>query len=99
VLTIQTSSSTPAGTYQVTVVFSETVTSATPGWIVAPILLLPLFLLRKRLQSRGAWPVACLGLVLMAVAYGVGCGGSSAPSTTPTAHTVTSSAVVGLAIH
>jgi len=99
VLTITTSSTTPTGTYQVTVVFSETVTSATSAWIMAPLLLLPLFLLRKKLQSRGILSAACLGLVLLgAAAYLTGCGGSSSSNATPTTHSVTSSAVVGLAI-
>jgi len=98
VLTITTSPSTPTGTYQVTVVFSETVPSAS-AWIMAPFLLLPLALLRKKLQSRGTWSAVCLGLVMLgAVAYGTGCGGSSSSKTSPTIHSVTSSVVVGLAI-
>jgi hypothetical protein len=99
VLTITTSSTTPAGTYQVTVVFNETVTSTMTAGILAPFLLLPLFLLRKKLRLRGIWSTAWLGLVLfVAVAYGTGCGGSSSSRTTTTTSSVTSSAVIGLVV-
>jgi uncharacterized membrane protein YgcG len=75
-VTITTSATTPAGTYQVTVVFNETVSGAANSWIVLPILLLPLMILRKRLAARGVWITACLGLVLLAgMAYSTGCGG------------------------
>ena len=102
VLTISTSSSTPAGTYQVTVVFDETVSGSSSGFILLPLLLLPLYLLRKRMSARGTWSAVGLSLILVgAMAFSVGCGGSSSSSTTTTTQTtqsVTSSGVVGMAV-
>jgi hypothetical protein len=95
-VTITTSSTTPAGTYQITVVFTETVSGAGTAGILLPILLLPLVLLRRKLAARGIWANAFLGLVLMAgaaaVYIGIGCGGSSPH------HQVTSSGVVSLTV-
>ncbi|MGA3080961.1 MAG: kelch repeat-containing protein [Terracidiphilus sp.] len=102
-LTITTTSATPAGTYQITVVFTETVEGAASGWILLPILLLPLIILRKRLAARGAWMTACLVLVLL-TACGIaitGCGGGgggTGPPPPPQTHQVVSSAVVTLTI-
>jgi hypothetical protein len=95
-LTITTSSTTPAGTYQVTVVFAETVASTSSALILLPVLLLPLFFIRKRLTSRGIWPAVWLSLILLAAtAFSVGCGGSSGTTTTQSA---TSSGVVGIVV-
>jgi hypothetical protein len=95
-VTITTSSTTPKGTYQITVVFTETVSGAGTAGILLPILLLPLVLLRRKLAARGIWANAFLGLVLMAgaaaVYIGIGCGGSSPH------HQVTSSGVVSLTV-
>ncbi|HEY1253998.1 MAG TPA: chitobiase/beta-hexosaminidase C-terminal domain-containing protein, partial [Terracidiphilus sp.] len=76
-LTITTGSSTPKGTYKVTVIFTETVSGAAAGWILLPFLLLPLVLMRRRLMGRDAWMRACLGLILLAGAAccATGCGG------------------------
>jgi large repetitive protein len=99
VLSISTSSTTPAGTYQVTVVFNETVASTSSAFILLPFVLLPLFFLRKRLTSRGIWPTVWLSLILLAAtAFSVGCGGSSSPAKTTTTQSVTSSGVVGMAV-
>jgi N-acetylneuraminic acid mutarotase len=93
-VTIATSSTTPAGTYQIIVVFTETVTSTA---FLLPILLLPLGFMRKKLAARGIWLTACLGLVLMATAaLSIGCGGGSSPP--PATHQVTSSGAVSLTI-
>jgi N-acetylneuraminic acid mutarotase len=99
-LTITTTSATPAGTYQVTVVFTETVTGAATGWILLPILLLPLVFLRRRLAARGVWITACFGLVLMAATAVacIGCGGGKSTSPPPQTHLVTSSATVTLIV-
>ena len=102
-LTITTNSATPKGTYQITVIFAETVEGAASGWILLPILLLPLMILRQRLAARGAWVTACLGLVLLAGAAlsitGCGGGGSiSQPPPAPQTHQVASSDLVALAI-
>jgi fibronectin type 3 domain-containing protein len=93
-VTITTSSTTPAGTYQITVVFTETVPGAATGVILLPILLLPLVFLRRKMAARGVWVTACLGLILLAGAAAacVGCGGSAAT------HKVTSSGVVSLTV-
>ena len=101
-LTITTSSTTPKGTYQITVVFTETVSGAATSWILLPILLLPLVYLRRKLAARGVWVTACLGLVLLAaVAYTSGCGGSSGGSSSPPppqTHQVVSSGSVSITI-
>jgi sugar lactone lactonase YvrE len=103
-VTIATTSTTPAGTYQVTVVFTETLPGAVTAGILLPFLLLPLFYLRRRLAARSVWVTACLGLVLLAAAaLSTGCGGGGGGSTTtppinPT-HQVTSSGTVSLTIH
>ena len=103
-VTIATSPTTPTGTYQITVVFTETVSAA--AGILLPILLLPLVFLRKRLAARRVWLTACLGLVLLAAAaLGIGCGGGGGgsnstptPSPTPTTQQVTSAGAVMLTV-
>jgi hypothetical protein len=100
-LSITTSSTTPKGTYQITVVFTETVAGAATSWILLPILLLPLVFLRRKLAARGAWVTACLGLVLLTVAaYTAGCGGGGSTTTTPPpqTHQVVSSGSIGITI-
>jgi hypothetical protein len=97
-VTITTSSTTPKGTYQITVVFTETVTGAA---FLLPILLLPLGFIRRKSAARGIWLRACLGLVLMATAalsIGCGGGGGSGSTTPPSTHQVTSSGAVSLTI-
>jgi hypothetical protein len=97
-VTITTSPSTPKGTYQIIVVFTETVTSAA---FLLPILLLPLGFMRRKLAARGIWLTACLGLVLLATAalsIGCGWGGGSGSTTPPPTQQVTSSGSVSLTI-
>ena len=96
-VTIATSATTPAGTYQITVVFTETLPGAATGFVMLPFLLLPLLFIRKKLAARGVWLTACLVLALTAgVACAVGCGGGG--SSTPQTHQVTSSGVVTLTV-
>lgn len=100
-LTITTSSTTPKGTYQVTVIFTETVTGAATSWILLPFLLLPLAFLRRQMAARGYWVTACLALILLtAAACTSGCGGGAASTTTtsPQTHQVTSSGAVSLTV-
>jgi len=100
-VTITTSSTTPKGTYQITVVFTETVSGAATSWILFPILLLPFVFLRRKLAVRGVWISACLGLVLLtAAACTAGCGGGGASTTTPPpqTHQVVSSGSIGITI-
>jgi hypothetical protein len=100
ILTISTSSSTPAGTYQVTVVFDETVSGSSSGFILLPLLLLPLYFLRRKMTARGMWSAVGLSLILVgAMVFSVGCGGSSSSTTTTqTTQSVTSSGVVGMKV-
>jgi hypothetical protein len=103
-VTITTTSSTPAGTYQVTVVFTETVSGAATSWILLPILLVPLVFLRRKLAARGVWFTVCFGLVLLAATAVActGCGGGGSTTNTspppPQTHQATSSATVTLIV-
>jgi hypothetical protein len=104
-VTITTSATTPPGTYQITVVFTETLPGAAGAGILLPILLLPLFFLRRRMAKRGIWFAACVGLILLvAAASNIGCGGggslgSSGSNPPPATHQVTSSGIVSLTVH
>ncbi|MGA2352711.1 MAG: hypothetical protein ABSF70_19920, partial [Terracidiphilus sp.] len=92
----------PKGTYQVTVVFTETVSGVAADWILLPILLLPLVFLRMRLSKRAVWMTACLGCVLLAaMVFTTGCSGGNSnqtPPPPPQTHQVTSSAAVMLTV-
>jgi len=101
-LTVTTTSATPAGTYQITVVFTETLPGAASAFVFLPILLLPLAIARKKRVARGIWLMTSLGFVLTVAAASVGCGGgggSSTPPPPPQTHQVTSSGVVSLTVH
>jgi len=90
---ITTSSTTPAGTYQIIAVFTLTEPGPATGFILLPFLLLPLVFMRRKLAARGVWVTACLVLILLAgaVATSVGCGGGQT-------HQATSSGVVTLIV-
>jgi hypothetical protein len=99
---VTTSSTTPQGTYQITVVFTETVGGAAAAGILLPILLLPLASLRKRPALRGALFTVCLIVVASAVLFvSTGCGGGSGLSSSshpnPTQQ-ITSSGTVNLVV-
>lgn len=99
-VTITTSSTTPKGTFQIVVAFTETISAGTSAAYLLPFFLLPLALLRKRVRARGILFVA--GAILVAVAtLSTGCGGGGSGSggtiTTPT-KTVTSSGAVSLTV-
>jgi hypothetical protein len=98
-VTITTSSTTPAGTYQVTMVFTATVPGEASSFVLLPILLLPLLLVRRKWTAANIGFTACLGLVLMAAAAGVGCGSGAAgaPPVAPT-HEVTTAGAVTLTV-
>jgi len=74
-LTITTSSTTPTGTYLLTVVGGGTIPATTSSTsnvgksslagIALPVLLLPLWFLRRRMKARGVWPTVCIGLLLL----------------------------------
>lgn len=97
-VSIATSATTPSGTYHVTVVFYETITTTSTGWILAPFLLFPLFFIRRRFAAGGVW--VCLALALaICVATVTGCGGSSSTQTPKTTQTqVTASSTVTLTV-
>ncbi|HTW78720.1 MAG TPA: kelch repeat-containing protein [Terracidiphilus sp.] len=99
-VTISTSSTTPAGTYQVTVVFTETVAATAGAGILLPIGLLPLLFLRRKLAARGIWTVVCLGLILLAATVlDTGCSGAqSTANSPPSTYQITSSATVSLTV-
>jgi hypothetical protein len=98
---ISTSSATPLGIYQVTVVFTETITTTQTAGLLLPLFLLPLVRLRKRLAFKGAWIATCLGLVFVTImAMSTGCGGGSSTSktTATTSAQATRSAIVSLTV-
>jgi hypothetical protein len=105
VVTINTSSSTPAGTYQIIVVFTETLPGSAAAIVFLPILLLPRLFLTRKWAARRFWLTACLALLVSAIAIDSGCGGSgnaasSSPPPPPPSqtHQVTSSGVVTLTV-
>ncbi len=100
-VTITTSTTTPAGTYQITVVFTETLSGAAGAFVLLPFLLLPLVVAKRKLAAQRIWVISSLGFVLMIVAAtSVGCGGGGSGSKPSSGtHQVTSSGVVTLTIH
>jgi hypothetical protein len=99
-LTIATSTTTPAGTYPITVVFTETVTGAATAGILLPFLLLPLVFLRKKLAVRGIWIAAVVVVLTIAVSVSIGCGGGGggSSSTQTQTHQAISSGSVTITI-
>jgi N-acetylneuraminic acid mutarotase len=99
-VTITTSSTSPAGTYQITVVFTETLPGAASGFVLLPFLLVPLLIARRKWNAGGISLMACLGLFLMVAAVCVGCGGGGGGGSSPVSqtHQVTSSSAVSLTI-
>ena len=101
-VTITTSSSTPAGTYQITVVFTETLPGAATALIFLPILLLPLIYAPRRWAAASrVWLLACAAAVLTMAVLITSCGGGSSASeggTSPQTHTITSSGTVTLIV-
>ena len=101
-VSITTSSTSPKRSYQITVVFTETLPGVANGSALLPILLLPLIFGKRKTASRDLWTTAFLGLLIMvAVASNTGCGGKAgfgSSTTTPPNPTyqVTSSGLVTL---
>jgi len=96
-VSITTTSSTPKGTYQIAVVFTETLPGSVTisAFALAPFLLAPLFLFRRRLASKGTLLTICLFAMLMASATAlIGCTGG----TVKTSHQVTSTSGVTLIV-
>jgi pectin methylesterase-like acyl-CoA thioesterase/sugar lactone lactonase YvrE len=91
-LTISTTSSTPSGTYQITVVITETLPGSATALIFLPFLLLPLAAFRTRWARQRVWLTIVLTIAVAAGATMMGCGGSAQT------HTVTRSATVTLVV-
>jgi hypothetical protein len=103
-VTITTSSTTPGGTYQITVVFTETLPGAATSLIILPFLLLPLAWARRRWVRQHIWITACLCLVILAGAMNIGCGGGGSGGGGGggggnQTHTVTSAGTVTLTVN
>jgi Chitobiase/beta-hexosaminidase C-terminal domain/NHL repeat len=97
-VSIATSSTTPNGTYQITIVFTETLSGAASAVIFLPILLLPLFYFKRRL-TKGAWITVGIVVLGTGLVCATGCGGGSGGSpSSPATHQVTSSGVVTLTV-
>ena len=92
-LTVTTSSTTPAGTYTIVVVFTESVPGSAPAGalIFLPVLLLPLFFARRRWDRQRVWMIAGLGLLLAIAGVANACGGGPR-------HTVTAATSVTLTV-
>lgn len=101
-VSVSTSSSTPAGTYQITVVFSEMLPEAASAFLILPILWLPIARIRRRWTAKGVvWTLSLGVVVLVCAAAWSGCGGGTALPATPSSnpsHQATSSGVVSLTI-
>jgi hypothetical protein len=101
VVTVATASTTPAGTYPITVVFTETLPVSSSAFALLPILLLPLARVRRRRSHRGLWLAAYVVLLFaIGAGFATGCGtsqGTPASGQTQTEQ-VTSSAVVTLTV-
>jgi hypothetical protein len=100
-VSISTASSTPAGTFAITVVFTQTLPGAALAWITLPVLLLPLWAVRRRARKHGIWLMlaAGLGFAILATATACGGGGSNSnPPPPPTTHQATTSAVLTLVV-
>jgi hypothetical protein len=99
VVTVNTKPFTPAGTYQVTVVFNETVPGTASAWVLFPFLLLPFAALRKRGPVGKLWPAVLLVSAFALAEFVFGCGGGAnapvSPAPVPTQQ-VTSSGTVSI---
>ena len=96
-LTITTASTTPAGTYQITVVFTETLPGAAAVLALLPLLLLPYRSRGKRKMAR-LWIFVSAGLLIAVLAVGAGCGGGGSSTPPPQTHQVTNSGTVTLIV-
>ena len=99
-LAVNTSSSTPAGTYVITAVFTEALPGAAAALLLFPILLIPRTKGGRKSRYPRVWLLACAGFLILVTLAGNGCGGGngSGGSTTPTTHQVTSSGSVTLSV-
>ena len=95
---ITTAAGTPPATYEITLVFVETLPGAATALVLLPMLLASLRL-RKSRKNGHVWIVVSIGLLMAAVATAGGCGGGQSTQTTaPQTHQVTSSGTVTLIV-
>jgi len=99
-VSIATSSSTPAGTYQIVIVLTETLPGVAAAWLL-PIFILPLYSVAKRRGAQRFLFVLCIAIVLSFAVSAMGCGGGSGGGgSTPVqpTHQTTSSGLVTLIV-
>lgn len=101
-LLISTASTSPSGTYQITVVITGNQSGESSSGLLLPILLLPVVFTWRR-SHRGRWTCVLLVVLALAAMATTGCGGGSGAkpgsSNDSTATTqVTTSASIGLTI-
>ncbi len=95
---ITTAAGTPPATYEITLVFVETLPGAATALVLLPMLLASLRL-RKSRKNGHVWIVVSIGLLMAAFATAGGCGGGQSTQTTaPQTHQVTSSGTVTLIV-
>ena len=95
-LTVTTTAATPLGSYQLTVVFTETVPGKAAALLLLPFLLLPLAKFSKKMRNAANMGfLLCVAAILTIAATAVGCGGGGTAAT----HQVTSSGTVTLNVH
>jgi len=95
-VTVSTSALSPVGTYQIVVVFTETVPGAASALLLFPVLFVPLGGKRKRKYVRMAALVTLLiaGLAAAMAFGGCSAGSNPAPPFQPQTHQITSSGTV-----
>jgi hypothetical protein len=72
ILTLNTSSTMPKGTYTILVICGGSVPAPTHAGMFLPVILLPLLLMRKRLAVKNTWPTLCAGFILLVSALSLG---------------------------
>jgi len=94
-LTVSTSNSTPLGTYQITVVFTETLPGA-PALAFAAFLFLPFRSAARKQRTKMSW--VWLAILVLLVLLLPSCGGGGGGTPPPQTHQVTTSGVVTLTV-
>jgi hypothetical protein len=98
-LSITTNSTTPSGTYQITVVFDETLPGVASALTFLPVLLLPTLVIGRKRTKMHFVSMLCLGM-LLTIGTVVGCGGSGGSGgSNPQTHQITSSGSVMLVVN
>jgi lysophospholipase L1-like esterase len=98
-LTIDPSSITPTGAYQIVVVFTETVPGAASAWFFCPIFLMLLAGSKNRRSARFLALFIFLGVGTIAITALVGCGGRNSLGTSiPASHQIISSGTITLTV-